>query len=115
MQIHIKDLVIETTIGVYDWEREQPRKIILNLKVEIDASNAVASDDVEDTVDYDALCEAVNQVVNERYYKLIETLAAKIVDKVSTMPKVQTVDLEIDKPGAVKGARSVSVRHCFGG
>ena len=69
------DVVIETHVGVHEWERKELQKIWLDLELPIDARAAAAADDVHRVVDYGTLVTQVRQHVSQRTYHLMETIA----------------------------------------
>ena len=76
--LKIHDLVVECKIGVFDWERNEPQKIWVDLEIPADARKAAATDDVKHAVDYGALVTAIRNRVQHTTYKLLETMAEEI-------------------------------------
>ena len=74
----IHDLVAECKIGAFDWERETPQSIWLDLELEIDATQAAARDDVRATIDYGRLVTTVKQHVEHKTFSLLETMAEEV-------------------------------------
>ncbi len=109
MTVHIKNLRLRAIIGVNDWERDHPQDVTVNVKMEFDATKAAASDDLNDTIDYQAAKHRIMDEVENSNYFLIERLAAKILDVVMADPKVLRATVEVDKPHALRFAESVSV------
>lgn len=108
--IRIEDLTLQTIIGVHEWERVQPQEVRIALTIELDLSAAAASDDLEDSLDYRALTKAVIAHVEGSHFKLLEALAASIADLVlDSYPRVDAVTVRVDKPGALRHARTVAV------
>ena len=54
----------------------------------VDLAPAGASDDLADTVDYGAVCEAVSRVVASEHYRLLERLATRIAEVCRADPRV---------------------------
>jgi len=50
--IFIRDLRIDTVIGIYDWERSIKQTVRLDLELATDIARAAASDRIEDTLNY---------------------------------------------------------------
>lgn len=109
MIITIKHLKAKTFLGVYEWEKEEKREIIINLSMDVDAPDAARTDDISDTLDYDAVEGDILHYLNETVADLIETLAEGILDILNAFDMVRSATVEIDKPGALKHAQSVSV------
>ena len=107
--IRIRGLKAETIVGVHDWERRQPRPVVIDLELATDAARAARSDRLADAVDYHAVAQAVGAFVGAATFQLIETLAQQIAEKLQQDFGVAWIRLELHKPGAVAGATDVSV------
>ncbi len=55
MMIRIKDLRLRTTIGIYDWEREQEQDVVINAGIVFDVRDAADIYEIADTVDYKSI------------------------------------------------------------
>ncbi len=113
MRIHIKNLRLRTIVGVDAPERERPQDVIVNVTMDFDGSKAALSDDVGDTVDYEAVKRRITTEVEGADFHLLERLAHRILEVVMDDPKVQRATVEVDKPQALRFADSVSV-SCSG-
>tara|TARA_B100001996_G_C18407468_1_gene495517 strand:- start:288 stop:641 length:354 start_codon:yes stop_codon:yes gene_type:complete len=107
--IFLRNLKIDTVIGIYDWERRIKQTVILDLEMATDIKKAAKSDDIEDTLDYKAIAKRVISFVEESEYKLVETLAERIAEIIVNEFKVPWVKLSLNKIGAIRGARDVGV------
>jgi D-erythro-7,8-dihydroneopterin triphosphate epimerase len=110
MQIHIKNLRLRAIVGIFEWERNHPQDVIVNVKLTFDAADCIASDSIDDTVDYKALKKRIIQAVEKSEFYLVERLTAHILELVLDTPRVLEATVEIDKPHALRFADSVSVR-----
>ena len=111
MIIKIKNLKARTIIGVFDWEKKQERDLFINLEMQINASQAIQSDNIQDTLDYDTISKTIIQETAKTRFDLIEKLAAHLLDIIMQDERIIYSKIEIDKPGAIKQAESVSVVH----
>ncbi len=109
MIIRIKDLRLRTIIGFKEWEREKKQDITINLAIETKAERAVESDDIADGVDYKVITKKIIDEVEKSEFNLLEKLAGFILDIVMTDERVDRCTIEIDKPHALRFARSASV------
>jgi FolB domain-containing protein len=107
--IHIKDLLLRGVIGVNDWEREVRQDILINITMTADLRQAAASDDITDTVDYKKVTKQVIQHVETNEPFTVEKLADDLARICLGEPGVQRVRLRVEKPGALRFARSVGV------
>lgn len=108
-RVHIRDLLLRCIIGVREWEREQKQNVVLNMTLHGDLRDACASDDVADTVDYVTIKKRVVQRVESSEFYLVEALAQAVADACLEDPKVRRVDVTVEKPGALRFARTVAV------
>lgn len=107
--IYLRDLRIETIIGVYDWERKIKQTVVLDLEMASDIRKAAASDDIADTLDYKSVAKRLIAYVEQSEFQLVETLAERIASIVLEEFSVPWLRLTLNKQGAVRGARDVGV------
>ena len=108
-RIHIRDLRARSIVGVNDWEREKKQDVVINLTLYADFSKAAASECIGDSVDYKTLKNRIVTMVEESEFFLIERMAEAIAEQCLEDRLVQKVDVAVDKPGALRFARSVAV------
>jgi FolB domain-containing protein len=96
-------------IGDNDWERDVKQDVIINLSFEFDAAKAVTSDALADTVNYKQLKRKIMAEVEGSRYRLIEKLAAQVLAIVMEDPRVTGATVRVDKPQALRYAKSVAV------
>lgn len=107
--IYLKDLRIDTIIGIYDWERRMKQTIILDLEMATDISKAADSDNIDDTLNYKSVAKRVIRFVEESQFELVETLAERITEIILNEFNVPWCKLTLNKKGAVRGVRDVGV------
>ena len=107
--VFIKQLEIETVIGIYDWEREIRQTVSLDLEMASDNKKAAATDHIDDAVNYKAVSKRLIAFVGDSKFELVETLAEKVCELILDEFSVPWVRLTLHKPGAVSGAASVGV------
>lgn len=109
MIIKIKNLRANTILGIYEWEKKCVRPVVYNIEIEFDPAQVLKTQRVEDTVDYDTLSKQIVSFTESRSFELVESLAQQVLDKIMAHPLVIKARVEVDKPGAVFAADSVSV------
>jgi len=107
--VYLRDLRIDTVIGIYGWERRTRQTIILDLEMSADIAKAAASDQIEDTLNYKAVAKRLIQFVGESDFQLVETLAERCTEIIREEFGVRWVRLTLNKKGAVRGATDVGV------
>jgi D-erythro-7,8-dihydroneopterin triphosphate epimerase len=108
-QIEIKDLLLRTHIGVTEAERRDRQDVLINLALETDTRAAGLSDDVNDTVNYRTLNKRLIAHVEGTTFNLVEKLAEDLAALCLAEPRVWRVRVSVEKPGALRFARSVGV------
>lgn len=71
----INNLLARGIIGVYDWEREGPQDILINIAIDTDTHQAGQSDEIEDCINYDALSIKVLTYVESIQRFTVEAVA----------------------------------------
>jgi dihydroneopterin aldolase len=107
--VFIRELRIETVIGIYEWERNIRQPVILDLEMGADIARAAASDAIEDTLDYKAVSKRLIEFVEASKFQLVETLAERCAEIVLREFQVPWVRLTLNKIGALSAARDVGV------
>jgi dihydroneopterin aldolase len=107
--IYLSDLRIDTVIGIYNWERQIKQTVVLDLEMATNIRQAATTDRIEDTLNYKAVAKRLIEFVSHSDFQLIETLAERIAEIVMTEFSVPWLRVQLNKPGAVRGARGVGV------
>ena len=108
-RIRLHGLECECIIGFIDWERRVPQKVVLDLEFPCDCARAAGSDAVADTVDYKLVAKRALAFVGASEFQLIETLAHSLALLLLVEFPIAWIRVEINKPGAIRHSRSVSV------
>lgn len=108
--VFIKQLAIDTVIGVYDWEKTIQQRLSFDLELVTDIRDAAQHDDLRQTLDYAVVCERVTALVQAEPVELIETLAERVAAMLLQEFATSRVQVQVDKPGAVAAAQTVGVR-----
>jgi dihydroneopterin aldolase len=75
-QIQLRGLRLVAVVGLLPEERERAQPLEVDLDVEVDLTAAGLSDDLADSVDYGAICDAVAATARDAAPLLLERLAA---------------------------------------
>lgn len=108
-KIYIRDLLLRCIVGIYPDERENKQDVIINIEMCCDLRAAAASDRIEDTVNYKSVKKEIIALVENSGYLLIERMAGEIATLCLAHDGVRQVKVTVDKPGALRFARSVAV------
>ena len=108
-KIRIKDLALRCIIGINTEERREKQDVIINATLYADLSKAGKSDDFEDTIDYKAVKLKILGLVETSSFYLVEALAENIANTCLGFDGVEQADVSVEKPGALRFAKSVGV------
>ena len=109
-QIHIIDLSVTGIVGINPDERVNPQEILINATMWVDTSVAAASDEIQDAANYRTITKAIIAHIEHGKPMLVERLVQEITDLIfDTEPKVQEVEVRVEKPGALRHAQSVGI------
>ena len=108
--VFVKGLTVEVVIGVYEWERAITQPLLIDIALETDISRAAVSDDVNDALNYKAVCDDVSDWCQVIQAQLLEHLAGQIADKLLAKYACQKITLSIGKPTAIQQADAVGVQ-----
>lgn len=107
--IYLKDLRVETIVGINDWERRTRQTVVLDIEMASDVRRAAASDRIEDTIDYKTVATRLSAFCAASSFQLVETLAERIADILRDEFHVPWCRLRLNKQGAVRGVGDVGV------
>jgi len=107
--VFIKNLRVDTIIGIYDWERKVLQTVALDLEMGFDNQKPAATDQIQDTLDYKAVSKRLITFIENSSFQLVETLAERCATIVLEEFNVPWLRLKVSKPGAVRGAKAVGV------
>jgi len=108
-EILVTGLRVQTRIGVPDRERAEPQEIEIDLRIGLEKPFAAMADDISETVDYAAVCEAIGELSLLRPRALAETLADEICAMLVERFGADSAEVEIRKI-VLPNTRSVGVR-----
>jgi FolB domain-containing protein len=108
-RIMIKDLLVRCVLGLSSEERREKQDVLISVALITDLEKPGRSDRFEDAVDYRAGKKDVVAAAESSSFHLVEALAERVADICLARPGVQRVQVTVEKPGALRFARSVAV------
>ena len=109
-RIIIKDLLLRGIVGINEDERTNRQDILINVTMWADTAAAAASDDIVDAVNYRTVTKAIISHVEGGQPMLVERLVQEVADLCfDTDERVTEVEVTVEKPGALRFARSVGI------
>ena len=108
-KILINNLELFCIVGINNWERITPQKIIIDLKIETNLNLSIETDDISKTVNYRTIVKNIIKIIGNSKYKLIESIAGRICAICFEDNNIIAVEISVFKPGAVRNTKSVGV------
>lgn len=97
MIIKIKNLRLKTILGIYDFEQDFQREIIINAIIKTNHDQARFTNSIDDTIDYSIIINKIKNLVSSKNFQLIEKLAQEILDLIMEDDKIEECEIEVDK------------------
>jgi dihydroneopterin aldolase len=101
--VSVRDLSVPAVIGVHDWERDITQTLVFSVDLAADVRTAARQDDLADALDYSAVARTIVSVVQDGRFRLIETAAERVADRLLADHPVAWLRLEVRKPIASGG------------
>lgn len=107
--IFLRELKVETLIGVYEWEKRVPQTLQIDLEIAMPNSRACQSDDLADALDYADVVRDIQTALASRHFNLLEALAETIANMLLDDFKAPWVKVSVAKLNAIRGSRMVGI------
>jgi len=102
--IRIKNASFYAYHGAFAEEQSIGGKFEADVDIHTDFSEAATTDDLHKTVNYLEVYKFINNIIHEKKYYLIETLASVIADRLlKSFPKINKVCVRVRKNSAPIG------------
>lgn len=108
-RIEIHDLLLRCIIGINDAERKNKQDVLINIVMWADTRAAARSDNIDDAVNYRSVTKQIIEHVEQSKYFLVQRLVEQIAEICLRDARVRQVEVRLEKPGALRFARSVGV------
>ena len=107
--VFIKDFIIEEIIGIHEHEKIKKQKIKFNIVLDINQSSVPDEKDIKSIVDYEKITNKLETLTKSKKYNFLESLAEDSFKEIFEDKRIDSVTIKIEKPEAIKNARSVGV------
>lgn len=114
-RISLRDYITEVEIGAFQQERGHLQRIKFNVVVEVEPLTGPIDDDVDRILSYDRVTEAIDTELGDERINLLETLAARVAERILLEPQAQRVFVRIEKIDRGPYALGVEIARVKGG
>jgi len=105
----IKDLLVRTVLGVAEEERRDKQDALVSIALFTDTAVPGKTDKIEDAVNYRTIAKRILALAEQSNFRLVERFAEEIAALCMEEARVTGVRVTVEKPGALRFARSVGV------
>ncbi len=107
--IFLRELKVETLIGVYEWEKRVPQTLQLDLEIALPNSRACETDDIDDALNYADIVRHIQSALANRHFNLLEALAEHIAQIIIKDFKAPWVKVSVAKLQAIRNCKMVGI------
>ena len=97
-KISINNLIILASVGVYEHEKQNRQKIIVNVELLLSNETEPKHDHLEATQDYSQFRNCLIDIIQSKHFHLLETLVEKIYSNLMINSHVIGAKVKISKP-----------------
>lgn len=108
-RVFVNRLELMASVGIFEVERRYEQRIHVSVDLDVIDSYDGVSDRLDDVLDYGSVIETVREIVAQRHFNLLETLAERIADACLLDPRITTARIAIAKPDIVPGCAEVGI------
>ena len=103
--IFIRDLRLQVSIGIYDFELAKPQAVVVNVDLFLAPPERAAEDDIANVLNYDVIHDGIVALAKSRHFNLQETLVEAILDLCLAQQQVIEARVSTEKPDVYKDCR----------
>ena len=107
--VFIKDFIIEEIIGIHEHEKIKTQKIKFNIILDVNKNSIPDEKDIKSIVDYEKITNKLENLTKSKKYNFLESLAEDSFKEIFEDERINSVTIKIEKPQAIKKAKSVGV------
>ena len=107
--VFIKDFIIQEIIGIHEHEKIKKQKIKFNIVLDINQNSLPDEKDIKSIVDYEKITNKLESLTKRKKYNFLESLAEDSFEEIFKDKRINSVTIKIEKPDAIKNAKSVGV------
>ena len=111
MIVKISQLVLTPILGYYQYEKHVPRKVIVDIELEIKQEKSIFTDQLQDTIDYEKLTLQIKECIEKKQYNLIEKIVGDIANILKEEEKIYAFKIECTKPLSMPYVSSTSISY----
>ena len=108
-KVFVHGLVVNAIIGIFDFERKNKQRVIIDVDMTWDNLPAAKNEDILLALDYKEVSQAIEVLVVKSEFLLVETMAESIAELLLKTFCVLGVKVRVTKPDALSNIDGVGV------
>ena len=104
----LNGIEVTCSIGIHDFERAAPQRVLIDIEVVLDPEMEPAADDINDALNYDDIRQTVVDIAQSGHFDLQETLARTVFNAVRSMKTVVGLRVRTAKPDVYKDVKEAA-------
>jgi|TARA_B100000214_G_scaffold191710_1_gene138528 dihydroneopterin aldolase len=109
-KVLIKELILDLTLGYFEFEKENTQKVKFNLEVNYQDKKPSNDKDIKSIVNYAKIVKLIKKLVRNKHYNFLETLAEDVFDELFKDKRIDKITLQIEKLEIMKDCSSVGIQ-----
>jgi len=107
--IFIRELRVETRVGVYAWEQHRTQPLALDLEIEMPSAKVFASGEFADALDYAAVVKRLQAFAADHPHRLLERFADAVAELLRSEFGAPWVRVSVAKLAPIPGVARIGV------
>ena len=105
--IFFNNIELLCKIGVYEHERKNPQRVIVNLKLILSNEVSPKNDKIDETLNYDVIYRKIKDISSSQHFNLVEALANQIFKYLQSLNKISDLTVSVSKPDIYQDCKEV--------
>jgi 7,8-dihydroneopterin aldolase/epimerase/oxygenase len=104
-RIFIRDFRLQVSIGIHDFEKEEPQTVVVNVDLLLGPDEKAHNDRIANVLNYDVVHGGIMALAKSGHFNLQEALVDAILDLCLAQPGVIEARVSTEKPDVYKDCR----------
>ncbi|MBM93209.1 MAG: hypothetical protein CMF51_00450 [Legionellales bacterium] len=105
----VKGIELNILVGLHDWERVKAQPVVMDIEYEVESTRVVETDQIEDTVNYEAMVNHLKRIAESTEYQLIESLGHRLISEIEMHFPVLWFKLSLAKTSVIECAQACGI------
>lgn len=108
-KVFIRDLEIDMSVGIYDHERKNKQRVIINIAMNVKSNAGKELCSIKDVISYEEIINSVTELAQDKHYDLLEEFAEDLANLCLKSNKVVSTSIKVEKLDIIKECQTVGI------